>query len=167
MAVFSFGLLTFLPSAKLRGLGFISGYCHINIISNLHECCFLILSPGGLAVPCSPSLRAWHQHIPTAQSQGAAVTQTALQTLQRQRAAQVTVKPTTLQRCQLLRWMQSKCRGCLMWTHCCQTWNTVILQVSRWHLCCIIKKLLLPFASLPEFVKQITLSNSINRLLRA
>lgn len=104
MAVYSFGLAPFLSSAKTGGLSFISGCFHINVVSNLDACCFLILSPGGLAVPCSPSPRAWHQHIPAAQSQGARVTQTALQT-RRRRAARVTVKPTTLtlRECQLLR----------------------------------------------------------------
>lgn len=94
----------FLPVPKQGVLSFISGCFHINVVSNLDACCFLILSPGGLAVPCSPSPRAWHQHIPAAQSQGAPVTQTALQT-RRRRAARVTVKPTTLtlRECQLLR----------------------------------------------------------------
>lgn len=166
MAVYSFGLVPFPSSAKT--LSFISECFHINIVSNLDACCFLILSPGGLAVPCSPSPRAWHQHIPAAQSQGAPVTQTALQT-RRRRAARVTVKPTTLtlRECQLLRWMHVNCRGCLMqalcWLNAVRqgTWNTIILQVSCWHLCCIIK-LHLPFASLQEFVNEITCSNSIN-----
>lgn len=104
MAMYSFGLLPSPLSVKTWGFSFIFESCHANIISNLHPCCFLILSHGGLAVPYSHSPRVWHQHIPAARSQGAPVTQTALQT-QRRRAPPVTVKQTTLRDRQRLRWI--------------------------------------------------------------
>ena len=100
LTMYSFGLLPSPLSAKTQGVSFNFESCHVNRVSNLQPCCLLILAHGGLGAPHSRSPGVWHQHIPSARSQGAPVTQTALQT---QRARRVAVKQKTLRERQDLR----------------------------------------------------------------